>query len=242
MESKAAVPVVPATGADGTSNGVKFRDNYIGAGFTLTLNASYSDWEISGNYPAGNLTVVDSGNFIFFQQGSLFSGRYFFKARSATDFAVRFIPFDDTSPTSYVLSGTNAAQSVTTWGITQNGIFRSFVATGSAPLTVASTTNVTNLNADLLDGVHYFTGSASLSWAAIAANTCVDNGTTITVTGAADGDVVLTGVVNAMGSTANVEFSAYTSAANTVKVRACNVATAASGAISAATVKVGVFH
>jgi hypothetical protein len=90
--------------------------------------------------------------------------------------------------------------------------------------------------------ISYLTGSASLSWTAIAANSCVDNGTTITVTGAADGDVVSgVGLVNASHIT-HVTFEGYVSAANTVKVRACNVAVAASGAISAATVKVGVIH
>jgi hypothetical protein len=89
--------------------------------------------------------------------------------------------------------------------------------------------------------VSYLTGSASLSWTAIAANTCVDNGTTITVTGAADGDVPSVGLVNA-SHVSHVTFEAYVSATNTVKVRACNVATAASGAISASTVKVGVIH
>ena len=37
--------------------------------------------------------------------------------------------------------------------------FTSTVATGTAPLTVASTTKVTNLNADLLDGLDVHTGT-----------------------------------------------------------------------------------
>lgn len=90
--------------------------------------------------------------------------------------------------------------------------------------------------------ISYLVGSASLSWSAIPANSCVDAASTITVTGAADGDTVILGVLNSQSSTAGVTFRGYVSAANTVKVRACNVATSASGAISAATVKVGVFH
>jgi hypothetical protein len=155
MESNATVPVVPTTAADGTSNGVKFLNNYISSAFTLTLSASYSDWEVRGNYPAANLTVVDAGVNGILQYGGTFKGKLTFFARSATDFALRLVPFDDTSPTSAILSGTNAAQSVTTWAITQQGMFRSFVATGTAPLTVASTTKVTNLNADLLDGADW---------------------------------------------------------------------------------------
>lgn len=39
-------------------------------------------------------------------------------------------------------------------GVSQANTFKSTVATGTAPLTVASTTAVTNLNADMLDGWH----------------------------------------------------------------------------------------
>ena len=37
----------------------------------------------------------------------------------------------------------------------------SSIATGTAPLVVASTTNVTNLNADLLDGYHASTAASA---------------------------------------------------------------------------------
>jgi hypothetical protein len=43
----------------------------------------------------------------------------------------------------------------TAWATTYSNVFRSVVATGTAPLIVASTTKVTNLNADLLDGADW---------------------------------------------------------------------------------------
>lgn len=60
METNAAIPIVPNNVADGASNGVKILNNYTTA-FTLTLVAGNSDWEIRGNYPAANITVVNSG-------------------------------------------------------------------------------------------------------------------------------------------------------------------------------------
>lgn len=53
-------------------------------------------------------------------------------------------------------------------GTLRTGIFKSTVTTGTAPLIVASTTKVTNLNADLLDGYH--AGNAS-------GNVPISNGT-----------------------------------------------------------------
>ena len=50
-------------------------------------------------------------------------------------------------------------------GTLRAGIFKSTVATGTAPLVVASTTAVTNLNADLLDGQHgsYYATASSVT-------------------------------------------------------------------------------
>lgn len=52
----------------------------------------------------------------------------------------------------------------------QSQTFKSTIATGTAPLTVASTTKVTNLNADLLDGLHVATSGTAIG-ALNAANT-----------------------------------------------------------------------
>jgi hypothetical protein len=77
--------------------------------------------------------------------------------------------------------------------------------------------------------------TASLDFAAVAANVCA--GLTITVTGAADGDVVDLGVPNALASTVGLSFSGYVSSGNTVTVLACNSRVAASADPAAATVR-----
>ena len=46
-------------------------------------------------------------------------------------------------------------------GIVTEGQLVSSIATGTAPLVVSSTTNVTNLNADLLDGYHASTSATA---------------------------------------------------------------------------------
>jgi hypothetical protein len=70
MELNATVPVVPTTGTDGSSNGVKFLNNYISAPFTLTLPPFIHDWLVAGNYPPANLTFMDSGSRNILQSGS----------------------------------------------------------------------------------------------------------------------------------------------------------------------------
>lgn len=79
------------------------------------------------------------------------------------------------------------------------------------------------------------TGTASLNFTSIAANAC--SALTISVPGAADGDAVSLGIPNVLASTASLSFTGFVSAANTVTVRACNVATGASADPAAATVR-----
>jgi hypothetical protein len=124
MESNATVPVVPATGADGTSNGVKFLNNYISSVFTLTIGSDYHDWEIRGNYPPANLTVVDTGTNNIHDYGGTRKGKATFFAKSPTEFAVRLVPYDDSTPETGILSVTDAAEAVTKATITQGGVYR----------------------------------------------------------------------------------------------------------------------
>lgn len=74
---------------------------------------------------------------------------------------------------------------------------------------------------------YYLTGSASLDFGATAAGTCETAGTTITVTGAADGDVVILGIPNALiTADAYQSFYGWVSSSNTVSVRRCNLTNA----------------
>jgi len=85
----------------------------------------------------------------------------------------------------------------------------------------------------------HLSGTASLDFDLSGAGiTCQD--LTVTVTGAADGDVVAIGPVNALASTAGVTMSGFVSAANTVTVRACDV-TSGNPNPAAATVRADVW-
>jgi len=78
-----------------------------------------------------------------------------------------------------------AIQGTTYWTLDDSGVLTSTVATGTAPLGIASTTVVTNLNADLLDGYHasqfipaactalgqIIYGDADPKWTTLAGNT-----------------------------------------------------------------------
>jgi hypothetical protein len=77
---------------------------------------------------------------------------------------------------SYSAAGVPAVDGTIKAGTLQGSQLISTIATGTAPLTVSSTTLVTNLNADLLDGVDSLTYSASFR-----ANCNISGGGTITV-------------------------------------------------------------
>jgi hypothetical protein len=124
-----------------------------------------SEWEVGlGTYSALNTitrtTVLASSNAgaaVVFSAGD--------KEVFITAAASKFLQQDSTGSYGNFTAGTiTAAQLV------------SNIATGTAPLTVASTTLVTNLNADLLDGRHLDTLSANLR-----ANRNITGGGTITV-------------------------------------------------------------
>jgi hypothetical protein len=94
-------------------------------------------------------------------------------------------------------------------------------------LTIYNTTSKTQdvyNNTRWLTGNAGLTGSATLDFGSTAAQTSSD--LTITVTGAADGDVVSLGVPNASVN-ANTNYTAWVSAANTVTVRFNNYSSAA---------------
>ncbi len=85
-----------------------------------------------------------------------------------------FIP--DATNTSEVMSGTE--------GTIEANAFKSIVATGTAPFTVASTTLVTNLNSDLLDGMNSATANTASTIVARDASGNFSAGTiTATLTG-----------------------------------------------------------
>jgi hypothetical protein len=81
-------------------------------------------------------------------------------------------------------------------------------------------------------------GSATLDFGSTAANTCSE--LTITVTGAADGDVVALGVPNSVTITGAV-YTAWVSSADTGTVQYCNTSGGGAGDPGSATYKVQVF-
>lgn len=81
--------------------------------------------------------------------------------------------------------------------------------------------------------------SASLSFATLATQTC-ETLVLSSVTGAADGDLVVLGLPNAIANaSANQTFDAWASGTNTVRVRRCNAGTTSLSAVSG-TGKIGI--
>ena len=106
------------------------------------------------------------------------------------------------------------ATNINTSGIETATRFVSTVATGTAPLTVSSTTAVTNLNADLLDGQHAPSGTiVGTSDTQTLTNKTLTTPTLVnpTVTGSVQGNINATGVSTAaflQATTVNVSAGA----------------------------------
>ena len=87
----------------------------------------------------------------------------------------------------------------------------------------------------------HVSATASLDFPVIAANSC--QSLTVTASSAADGDTVSLGVPNALASASStLAFTGWVSSANTVTVRACQVATQGTSDPAAATIRVDVWN
>lgn len=87
---------------------------------------------------------------------------------------------------------------------------------------------VTSAGATTIGGgtpiVKHISATATLSFGVVSGNSCIAQ--SIAAIGASDGDTVALGVPNSMGSVDGVSWFGWVSAADTVSVRACNVAAA----------------
>lgn len=137
---------ISGIGSITTTGNITVGGNLVINGTTTTVNSTTVDIgdniiqvNVSGSETLGGLQVLDHDNSKTHQL-----------VWNITDSRWEFINSEGISP------------DVLTTGDMSANILISTVADGTAPLTVTSTTAVTNLNADLLDGQH---GSHYLDWA-----------------------------------------------------------------------------
>lgn len=110
-------------------------------------NATYSIGTDTNNVLTVHAGTIKSRSTLYVESGT--SASIIFKVNAGTE-AGRFL-----QPNGYLgLGTTSPAERLHVAGNITANILKSTIATGTAPLTVASTTVVTNLNADLLDGKH----------------------------------------------------------------------------------------
>jgi len=103
--------------------------------------------------------------------------------------------------------------------VASTGVFTSTVATGTAPLSIVSTTEVPTLNIATWHGKVALDFSGALDFGSIAAQTCLDL-TIAAITGAATGNAVAPVWPSTLE--ANLSGTMFVSAADTVTVRLCN--------------------
>ena len=118
-------------------------------------------------------------------------------------------------------SGTVTSVSVTT----ANGVSGSVANATTTPAITLTLGAITPTSVAINGGAtvtKVLSATASLDFGATAAGTC--DSLTITVTGAADGDVVSLGIPNALASSDTYQsFNGFVSATNTVTVKRCNL-------------------
>ncbi len=196
---------------------------YDSDGTTLLLCADTTAHSVRfGNNPASNGFVGLSPNNVVSWRNNAGSGNLRTFERDASD---RMIYGEGSGDAFYPrTSGQSLGLSTNRWGgLFVNNQIDSTLATGTAPLAVASTTEVTNLNAQQWHGKQAIDFSATLDFPSIAAQTC--STLTITATGAAANNPVApswpTGLETGLAGMMHV------TSANTVTVRLCNVTVAA---------------
>jgi len=136
----------------------------------------------------------------------------------------------ENNTTSYVVVALTASSALTVNSTTRGFLQPRMTTTQrnaiSSPATGLQVYNTTTNTNNVYDGTRWqtvnsgVTGSATLDFADTASGNYAD--LTITVTGAADGDVVSLGIPNASMPAGACSFTAWVSAANTVTVRFSN--------------------
>lgn len=111
-------------------------------------NATYSIGTDTNNVLTVHAGTIKSRSTLYVESGT--SASIIFKVNASTE-AGRFL-----QPNGYLgLGTTSPTERLHVAGNITANILKSTIATGTAPLTVASTTKVTNLNADMLDNIHF---------------------------------------------------------------------------------------
>jgi hypothetical protein len=130
------------------------------------------------------------------------------------------------------VTSTTATSTFSTGGLTI-GTDKFIIEQSSGKLGIGTSTPANFISAHL-------SNTASLDFGVIAANSC--SALTMTVIGAADGETVILGVPNALASASStLTFFGFVSAANTVTVRVCQVASLATSDPAAATIRADVW-
>jgi hypothetical protein len=185
------------TSGTGLSGSTTFN-NSGAATFTVTSNATNANTgstivarDASGNFTAGTITAALTGN-----------------ATTATTLqTTRTIwgqNFNGGANVSGALTGATTGTFSSTVSATA---YTSTVATGTAPFTVSSTTVVTNLNADLLDGLNSATANTAST---IVARDASGNFTAGTITAALTGNAsTATTATNQSGGTVSATTGAF---------------------------------
>lgn len=216
-----------SNGAFGASNKLTYDgQNFIFTGTTATINSDFivadntsANQIIKANYTATGFALFDVGDLNSIGNISRFkiddaNGVVLAGFQNQPYFLLDFInnkySFGDIG---IVTTGTRVDVDVTNSEVYIKGAVRLDALNNSSNNIVTTTTNGT------LSSLNYYNGSATLNFGSTAAGTSSD--LTITVTGVATSDVVQLGVDNA-STLSNGLFTAWISAANTVKVRFTN--------------------
>jgi hypothetical protein len=182
-----------AVSGTGLSGSASFTANQSTAStFTVTSNATSANTasaivarDASGNFSAGTITASLSGNASTVTNGVYTTGSQSIAGnKTFTDGVYINGSLNSDGGTIQVnVDSFNVGGGISADGTMQAIRFTSTQATGTAPLTVASTTAVTNLNADLLDGNH----ASAFALASHTHGNILSNGTITTNTAPSSG-------------------------------------------------------
>ena len=236
----------PATAAIhceyGANNGIsaeRISNHSTTGGFTIhddsnRANARYWYWPSSGNLgmyladplggAANQIVEFIAGKRTAWRNNSGSAILFDIDARSGVDVVQLGGPLRPAASASHPL-GSSSLRWAGVWSTTgdYSGVVTSSVATGTAPFTIASTTEVANLNTQKWHGKDALDFSSVLDFGSIAAQSCAE--LTISVSGATVDNPIASAWPTALE--AGLTGVMYVSAANTVSVRLCNITASA---------------
>jgi hypothetical protein len=239
-------PIQGIVAADSSNGGVMSVGSLTASPLVLVADGGavaklFPDGDVSiGNIQdSARLSVGSSGLFTVTDGGAVSAASLAANSISAVSLSTSSLALSGPlSATNVTVAGSVVSASTSTGNVNATSVTTPALSVASAAATVLTTQSFTLAGGTPIVG--HISTVAPMVFSAFSPNSCQTQ--TAPVLGASDGDTVVLGIPNALGSVDAVTWFAWVSAADTVSVRGCNVTgTATAGPPSPVSIRVDVW-